>query len=34
MALPPVCMHLQTRRNLLKPLRVHFIGEDGIDAGQ
>ncbi|GFR50165.1 hypothetical protein Agub_g12331, partial [Astrephomene gubernaculifera] len=23
----------QTRRDLLKPLRVHFIGEEGIDAG-
>ncbi|PNH05535.1 Ubiquitin-protein ligase E3A, partial [Tetrabaena socialis] len=23
----------QVRRDLLKPLRVHFIGEDGIDAG-
>ncbi|GFH10375.1 UBA domain-containing protein, partial [Haematococcus lacustris] len=24
---------LRTRRDLYKPLRVHFIGEDGIDAG-
>ena len=23
----------QRARDLLKPLRVHFIGEDGIDAG-
>ncbi len=23
----------QVRRDLFKPLRVHFIGEDGIDAG-
>ena len=23
----------QTARDLFKPLRVHFIGEDGIDAG-
>ena len=23
----------QRSRDLLKPLRVHFIGEDGIDAG-
>jgi ubiquitin-protein ligase E3 A len=23
----------QLKRNLLKPLRVHFIGEEGIDAG-
>lgn len=23
----------QARRDLYKPLRVHFIGEDGIDAG-
>lgn len=23
----------QARRDLLKPLRVHFIGEEGIDAG-
>jgi hypothetical protein len=23
----------QYRRDLFKPLRVHFIGEDGIDAG-
>jgi hypothetical protein len=23
----------QARRDLFKPLRVHFIGEEGIDAG-
>ncbi len=23
----------QVRRDLFKPLRVHFIGEEGIDAG-
>jgi len=23
----------QYRRDLFKPLRVHFIGEEGIDAG-
>ena len=24
----------QYRRDLFKPLRVHFIGEEGIDAGK
>lgn len=29
-----LCAHTHThRKDLFKPLRVHFIGEEGIDAG-
>lgn len=34
MRIPMFMPSLQARRDLFKPLRVHFIGEDGIDAGE